>query len=227
MATSIFTLFADLSKEFPNDFALLWNLTKEQRNLLLKYLSEISKVEVSDKAEELMAKAVLEVGGNSPDVLRALKSLLFISNEWNPIKDKGEDFIKDFAALKLIPIEKEKEALEFLTILFDEIQRDNQRRLNKRYANSLIPSFTGITSLIDFRTVFEQPYQYGDDLDKYSPKCLGFIPVVLICLQRSGEENKLFEFQCEPEDLDLIISRLQAIAKDLHSARVSLSGGKK
>ena len=174
-----------------------------------------------------MAKAVSDIGGNPPDILRALKVLLFISSEWDPTRDTAEGFAKDLTDLGFIPAENVAEAQKFLVALFGEIQKDNLRRLQKTFANSLLPSFTGVSSLIDFRAVFDQPYRFGSELESYQPRCVGFVPVVLVRLRRDGSEFKTFEFQCEPRDLELLISHLQAALKELGSAKNSLPGGVK
>jgi hypothetical protein len=225
MRTSIFTSFTQLPKEFREDFNTLWNLPAAQRTALIPYVSEISKIELSKEREELMNKAVSEIGGDIPDLLRVLKLLHFISSEWNPFWDTPENFLKDIGELKLIPSEKAQESKSFLLEFLSEIKKDNLRRLRKIYANSLLPSLESIKTLIDFRAVFENPFHLGDKIKDYEPRCIGFVPVILVRISRDSGNPKNFEFQCEQNDLQLIISQLQATLKDLENGKMSIPGG--
>ena len=227
MRTSIFNSFADLPQEFKDNFITLWDLKEKQRSALIPFAAQLAKAETTSDTKRVTDKAITEIGGNAPDVLTALKLLYFISKQWNPINDTPENFIRDLSELSLIPTDRMDEAKRFLLDFFGELQKDNSRRLQKLYATRILPSFLGVETLIDFRAIIERPFGAGidDRVEDYEPRCVGFVPVVILALQCDSGDPSTFEFQCEPEDLRLIMNRLEASLKELESAKSSLPGG--
>jgi hypothetical protein len=221
MRTSIFNKFADLPKEFLEDFDILWKLPKEQRNSLIPNVSRIYKAETAGQTKLQRDKAVTEIGGDPTNLLKVLKLLNYIYREWNPIYDTPENFLKDLAELKLIPPDRAEDAKEFLLDFLSEIQRDNVRRLEKMYAISIIPVFEGVTAVVDFRAVVKQPFGTGleDKIEDYKPKCLSFVPVIIIKISRDSGLPQTFEFQCEEAGIEMLIEFLQAALKDLKAAK--------
>ena len=114
MRTRILKNFADLPKEFQEDFDSLWQLPEEQRFALIPRVFELSKAATSKESEELIGEIASEIGEDTPTLLRVVKLLNYISGLWNPLWDKPEAFLKDIAELKLIPPEKAEEAKKFL-----------------------------------------------------------------------------------------------------------------
>ena len=228
MRTNIFRSFTSLDKDFREYFDTLWQLSEEQRLALIPRFFAISKAETSVEIQELTEKAVSEIEGDIPKLLKALDALRYILRNWDPRFDTPENFFQDINELKLIPPDKAEEGKTFLLALLDGLQQDNIRRLNKMCANSLLPNIVSVVSVIDFRAVFDTVYYITKDtVENYNPKCVGFVPVVIIKFTRSESEPKTFEFQCEPNDLKLVISQLQAALKELENAQSSLPGGAK
>lgn len=227
MRTSIFNSFADLPQEFKGDLITLWELTEKQRSALIPFAAELAKAETTADTKKITDRAITDIGGNAPDVLRSLKLLHFISRQWNPVNDSPENFIRDLSELSLIPASRLDEAKRFLLDFLGELQKDNSRRLQKIYANSVLPSFIGLETLIDFRAIIEHPFGAGidDKLENYEPRCVGFVPVVIVALHCDSGDPSTIEFQCEPEDLRFMINRLQASLKEFESAKSSLPGG--
>ncbi len=227
MRTSIFNNFANMPKEFREDFQILWDLPSEKRNKLISKVVEIYKTDISGEHQELLEKAVFEIEGNAPNLLRALKLLLFIYSAWNPIKDEPAEFLKDLIELQLLPSSEIDEASDFLLDFFTEIQKDNDRRLRKIYAGSMLPNYIGITTTVDLRAVIKNPYgsdKPNEDIESYKPECIDFVPVVLVKLRRSSGDPREFKFQLECDDLQLLIKSLKASLKDLESAKDYWSG---
>jgi len=225
--TSIFNSFADLKKEFHEDFDVLWRLTPESRSFLLPAMSRLAKCRTTGDKKAQIDRVVSEAGGNAGEVLSAVKILRYIYQEWNPIRDTSESFALDLADLGLMPEEKNHEAREFLEKFLSWIQSENDSRIGKMFASSLLPSYIGCETLVDFRSVIRNPY--GSELDEtiedYSPTCIGFVPVVIVQMRRDAGDPEQFEFQCEEDALQRLVYSLQAALKDLKSARSSLPGG--
>ncbi len=216
--------YAGLPDRFKEDLQFLWEVPDHQRKAILPHIAEIYKAETSADREIVLDRVMKEVGGNVEDNLRIINLLLFIYSSWNPVQDTPSNFVKDLDDLHLLPVKERDEAMAFLLEFFSIIEADNTRRLKKMFAGSVLPSFIGVETSVDFRSVIKQPY--GSTLDKrienYNPECLDFIPIVLIQIERDTLSPKIFEFQCEEEDLDMLIMSLQATKKDLEASKKAL-----
>ena len=221
MRTRIFNSFADLPKEFIEDFNILWNLPENKRFSLIPHVINLRKTETTIDKKNLLDKIFTEIGENTPDILRVLKLLEFIYIQWDPTRDNPENFLRDINELELIPSNKADEGERFLLNFFNELKNDNKRRLQKIFSNSLLPSLESMITLIDFRAVIENPYRFGDKIEDFEPKCIDFVPVIIVRFQRDISEPTNFEFQCKPDDIRYIISHLQATLKELESGKKS------
>jgi hypothetical protein len=227
MRTNIFNKFAQLSKEFCEHIELLWELTSEQRKAIIPHVSLVYRTQTIGEKEAATEDAVKSIGGNAANILKLLTLLLYVYGEWNPIFDTPEDFVRDLRDLGLIPEDKAEAAGDFWIEFLSEVQSDNTRRLEKMYASSLLPSYKGCSTLVDFRAVIRNPYGSKPDekIDDYQPRCVSYVPIVLIQIFRDAGEPRKVEFQCEESDLQLLIRTLEASLKDLEAARFALPGG--
>lgn len=223
MRTSIFTGYASLPDRFKEDLMFLWDFPDYQRRAFLPYIADIYKTETPADRQIAVEKALKEIGGNAEENLKTINLLLYIYSSWNPIQDTPSNFVKDLEELHLLPDENRDETLAFLLEFFSIIEADNTRRLKKIFAGSVIPSFIGIETIVDFRSIIKQPYDsiIGRDIEDYNPECVDFIPVILIRIERDVSPKR-FEFQCEENELDTLIESLQAVKKDLEVSKNKL-----
>ncbi len=228
MRTAIFNQFADLPKEFRDDFPLLWEeVTEEQGTALLSDIPGIYKTQTTGeqkKATDEAVSRISELGGNAANILRVIKLLLFIYRQWNPVSDTASDFLKDLKELGLLP-EDEESASVFLTKFLEIVQQDNRRRLEKFHASRLLPSYTGCTTLVDLRAVIKRPFGAGlnDQIGDYKPECVSFVPVILVKVSRDSGHHESFDFQCEESQLRRMIDALEGALKDLEAAKAYVS----
>lgn len=229
MRTSIFNNFTDLERDFSEDFKLLWTISKEQRAALIPKSVLLFKARTTVDSKRIMDQAVSEIGGNTANVLKCLRLLRFIFRAWNPVSDTPENFIKDLNELDLLPEAEIEDAEEFLMDFFSHVQDDNDRRLQKLYANSILPSFKGFSTLVDFRAVISNPFasDLNDDYHSYEPRCIGFTPVIIAQIRTDSSQSPYINMQLEEEDIQYLIEALNATLKDLNSAKQSLPGGRK
>lgn len=227
MRTAIFNQFADLPKEFRDDFQLLWKeVTEEQRTALLSNISGIYKTQTAGEqkiATDEAVSRITELGGDAANILRVIKVLLFVYRQWNPACDTASDFLKDLKELGLLPKDEES-ASEFFAKFLEIVQQDNTRRLEKFHASSLLPSYTGCATLVDLRAVIKKPFGSGlnDQIEDYEPECLSFVPVILVKVRRDSGHPKSFDFQCEESELRIMIDTLEGALKDLEAAKATL-----
>ncbi len=221
MRSNIFNKYATLEKVFQEDLKKLWELPQNARNALIDHVANIYKAETETIEEARIEKAVYEIGGDSAKVLKVLSCLRFLYSEWNLFLDKPDDFLRDLGDLSLVPKEHAEEAKVFFLEFLKKVESDNPRRLEKYYANALLPSFTGINTKIDFRAMIREPYgiKYPYNISKYSPECSGLVPIIMIGIKRDSGVPMTFRFQCDETSLQLFIDTLLAAQKDLKAAK--------
>ena len=229
MRTSIFNNFADLPKEFREDVQRLWQMPKQVRLKLISHAANVAKARTSNDRKLATDEATQGTKQSPADLLKVLKLLLYVYEAWNPIRDSPESFQKDLADLGLIPVKKKAECKLFLDNFLAQVAKDNTYRLEKMFAVSLLPSYQSCATLVDMRTVIRNPFGAGlkDKLAEYEPQCVGFVPVVLVKINRDSGDPPSFSFQCEEDALERMIEILQATLKDLQAAKGSLQEGAK
>jgi len=223
MRTRVFRRYAEFSQDLMDDLAVLWKLPSPQKKALLPHLLKIVRTHTSHEADELRAKAVDAVGGHAADILRALKVLEFFYVEWDPTFDTADAFRRDIDELKLVP-EKDKDNRRFVIEYAREIEKENKRRIQRAAANRQLPSFKAVSATIDMRAVIDQPFKLGGDISEYMPTCGAVVPVVVISVLRDSGDPTDFIFQCEADNLRLLIDYLTSALADLDAAKRYVTG---
>jgi hypothetical protein len=223
MRTEIFNTFVNLSKETQEEFQILWKLSQDQRLALIPRVVEAYKAVTIGLQKEITEKAVTEIGGNTADLLRAMDTLLFIYQRWSPLLDERDPFLKDLSDLGLLPPDDLENATTFMIEFLKEVEKDNERRLKKIYAGSIIPTYTGCSTVVDYRVIVRNPYASrnpDEKIENYNPECIGFVPVVVIKIKRDSIDNTDFDFQAGEDELKILIDSLKAGLKELEAAKV-------
>lgn len=207
---------------------MLWQLQTEVRKGLIPHIQKVVKAQTVREREAATDAAVKELGANPVEVLRAIKLLRYIYSEWNPVHDTLQTFLTDLSELQFIPQEKAEEAKSFLLDFLSEVEKDNTYRLEKMFADALLPSFKKCSTVVDLRAVIRNPYGSAleNKIGDYEPTCIGFAPVIVVQLYRDICDPESFLFQCQENALQNLIDSLSAALKDLKAAKRSLPGGK-
>ena len=215
--------YGNLPEEFEKDLVFLWGFPDDIRRAFLPLIADIFKAETLADRQIVIDKALEEIGGNAEENLKIINLLLFIYQSWNPTQDTPSNFVKDIEDLHLLPVERRAETMAFLLEFFSILEEDNPRRLKKFFARAVLPSFTSIETIIDFRSIIKRPYVsiVGRNIKDYNPECMDFTPIILIKLERDSTPET-FEFQCEEKEVNILIETLQAAKKDLEVSKNTL-----
>ena len=221
MRSAIFKSFADLPKEFTDDLRMLWSLSQEQREGLIPAALELLRADTSHDHDTALEQSVANLGGEEAELLKALKAVFFICRNWVPFEDTPEAFIADLKSLRLLPEEGQAASVSFLLELLSALQEDNVRRMQKRYADATLPSYVGMSAVVDIRPVFAQPFgtRGHTKVEYYTPDFIGWVPVILVNMQRDTGLATSFEFQCDEDGARRMVGFLQAALKDLQAAK--------
>jgi len=222
--TSIFSDFVTYKPKFREDFEAFLDLAPEQKCALIPFVLELLAAETTDETEKIRARIPGEIEGTLTELLSALNVLHFMATEWNAIRDTPEAFLKDLESVDLLKDDRRDEGRAFFAEFLKHLADDRKRRLDKLFAHSLLPSYGGMTTLIDLRAVFDNPYGQTDleTVSAYSPRCTNWVPVVLVKILRDRGTPTTFEFQCEESQVRRMIDHLTAALKDLKAAESEL-----
>jgi hypothetical protein len=207
------------TKSFSDDLTVLAKLdiSDEILEILPKSISQYilaTDAKDEDKAlEELRAKwklplqklhAVLHAGG------------YFLRNM--DIEDSTDDILDDLKTLVVIESEKLPKLRPFIDALRNEFQKtfaDDILAFSSQRAG--VKNITGITYVADLRAVTPGPSDImAEDMDKYTPKMSCLVPVAILRLRLSDDEQVVF--QMNRKTLKVLQNALKSVEKELDQA---------
>jgi hypothetical protein len=219
--SQLFHSMAGLSKEFFEHLHILWGLPKNQSNVLIKNMPEIIRAKTERELRLARQKAIEEIGGSEDDILKVINVLHFIASNWDPIRDQPDSLVQDFDDLHLLPTDADvrENAVSFLHDYFKFLESDNARKLDLVHKNLLLPSLVRVDTVVDCRAIVESDFDWAyDDPKEYQPKINRTIPVAL--LKIALDQGDPVIFQCDKNDLDMIVRKLEALKKEIDAVRL-------
>jgi len=211
---------ASLSKDFHEHISFLWDLPRSKQAKLQKHLPKIVQASIEREFMILQQEAVNDIGGDATKVLKAISVLRFFASQWDPFRDSADEVFKDIERLDLLPEDSNKKeaAKNFLTKYLSFLEKDSKRRRKLSFAVRALPTLIGISAVIDYRVVVDSDFDWQKDSpDKYLPSCQTMVPVIIVRIKR--DEGDSLIFQCEPEDLEMLMRQFQATLKEYHKSK--------
>lgn len=211
---------AAVKKEFHEHLMIVWDLSPSIQGKLLRHLPGIVQARIERETAILQQAAVKSVGGDAEKVLKAISLMRFFAAQWDPFRDSAAEVLEDIKNLGLLPKDSKKKesANKFLQKYFAFLEEDAQRRRKKVFAGSTLPSLQGFDAVIDHRVVVESDFDWQkDDPAKYKPSCSTTVPVIIVRIKR--DEGDPLIFQCEPEDLEMLVRQFQATLKEYQKSK--------
>lgn len=205
-----------LSDKFDEHVVLVWNYTPSQRQVILNHMLKMLSAVTERDQMTARERYVKDIGGDPQTAIKAMQVLQTIAYMWNPGRDTVEGALEDIQVLNVLPekVAARKSALAFLRKFFSILEKDSARRLRVRAAGAILPTLRSATTAIDCRSVFGISFDWlSDDPKKYRPDFHGFKVVALIRIKL--DEGDPIVFQCDREDLEMLIRKFQATLKDI------------
>ncbi|MDP8205346.1 MAG: hypothetical protein P9L92_01680 [Candidatus Electryonea clarkiae] len=207
---------ATLDEKFKEHLDLVWTLGKKnQQNILSElpsYLLSITDSEEAEAREQIIAS----LDGDPQDVIKAFHVLEALAKLWNPRNDTVDATLEDIQILHVLPEDEQikNEAIAFLKEFYTILENDSDRRLRKSASAEILPYLVSCTTSIDFRLVLKDKFNWRtDSIEEYEPDIVGQIPIILVRIKLDEGEPKVF--QCEAEELAMLIRKFQATLKEL------------
>ena len=216
----LFREAATLKKEFFDHLSNVWNLPPPKYTILLQHLPRIIQAVTSQERQVQVQEAVEALDGDAQKAIQAINVLQYFAAQWNPFHDSVEGVLKDVHKLDLFPKElvKKKSAEDFFKKYFEFLEKDSARRRKLEFASRALPCLKAVSCVIDYRVVVESVFDWQKDNPvKYKPSCVATVPVFIVCIKR--DEGDPIIFQCEPEDMEMLIREFQATLKEYETSK--------
>ncbi len=220
LQSRLFRNAATLKEKFYEHLSVVWDLSPTKQTKLLKHLPKIVQSSTMQEREILEQDAVKAVGGDARKASQAINVLEYLAAQWNPFSDSVNDVLKDVQKLDLFPEDATKKdaAENFLRKYFKFLEEDSGRRKKQGFAGGTLPSLRGVDAIIDYRVVVDSDFDWQkDNPTKYQPSCSTTVPVIIVRITR--DEGDPLIFQCEPEELEMLVRQFQATLKEYQKSK--------
>ena len=217
------------SDAFVKDIGKLLGLSEEALKRLAPHAchamvapTEIEESKVRDQASE-------ELVVPRRDLDQAIDVSGFFLKQFMPSGDAETDapgdIVADMEQVFQAPPEKREVLIQYLAHLKDWSESRGHRLLERRRSTRVAAPFVrGISAGVDFRAVFDRHFHSGDDIDAYSPTCLGTVPLGLVEIRLTGgARDESVYFQVDKRSLRLLVEHLVALEKEMQVAEGSLN----
>lgn len=212
------------SDTFSKDMHVLVEIDPEILTKLPKYAYDSMAAPTTQETDLVHEKASKDLGVPVSKLKHAIVlSEYFMrtfTSDGEAEKDTCEDIVSDIQTL----IEFDESRKEKLVEYFENTKKLGKEKADylvrrRLHAQSSLPNLKSISSVVDYRIVFDKDIKVGQNIDDYNPKCLGAIPVCIIEVGLSGGDIKEISFQIDEKAIRLIIDELLALEKQINIAQ--------
>lgn len=215
MKSKLFRNYGPPSKKFSEAMDVVSNLdiTKEALEVLPKTISQYLLASDS-KSESESLESLRKIWTLTPKQMEAVLGIGGYLLQRMEIEDSIDDIMADFDTLAIVGSEKLPKIRTFMELLIGEHKRTfNAKSLAISTQSSALKIIKGITHLIDLRPVVENRIETGEDVSKYKPSISTMVPVAILKLRLSGDDE--FVFQMNLKTLRMLQNELKAIDNEL------------
>lgn len=215
MRSKLFTNNPVVSKEFSEDLGIVADttITDEMLDILPSSISEY--ILARDSKSESKALEVLHTKFSlSPKLMGAILHIGSFFLQKMEIEDSIEDIMADLSTKAVVDAKKLPQIRTFVKALLDEYKNKfNAKKLAISTQSSGLKVIKGITHIVDLRPVVSNRLELGEDVTKYKPIVHSLVPVAILTLRLSGDDE--FVFQMDRHTFKILQDTLQAIEKEL------------
>ena len=218
MRSKLFTNSPVVSKDFSEDLGIVagLDLEKEILDFFPRSISEYI-LATTAKAESEALGALREKWPLPPKEMEAILRVSQFFLRKMEVEDSLDDIMADIAILTLV----DREELPRIKLLVEALLTEFKKtfaaeKLAVSTRNSGLKLIEGITHLVDLRPIVSNRIDLGDDADAYEPIVTALVPVAILRLRLTGDEDVVF--QLSRRMLGILQNELKAIEKELHKS---------
>jgi len=224
MKSNLFSSFDPKAKsndKFIGDMKRLMETNETQRNLILQAFPELYREESVSKREPLINDLVQKTGLNRLDIGSAHAIIEFmvkqLDNETvNVAADSPESWVEDLLSLGILEPDLAPAFTDFMRSIKQRAEKDLLSiRKERVYGAGILPSLTGVGTTVELRGIFDKEYHLGTPITEYTPQMRSVVPVISISISVNRGHPTDFMFQATQNDVDALISALEAAKKEV------------
>lgn len=218
MKSKLFTNNPTVSKEFADDLEIVadMEISDEILNILPRSLWQYL-IAMDSKSESKALEMLRTQFPLSPKKMGAVLAIGMFLLKKMKIEDSIDDIMADLGTLEVIDKKKLPHIQLFVKALLEEYKNTfNAESLAVRTQLSGLKTVKGISHIVDFRSVVSNRIELGEDITKYKPTISTLVPVAILRLTLSGDDD--FVFQMNRKTLMILQNELKAIDKELEEA---------
>lgn len=210
--------------EFVNDFKKLLIFEKNVIDELPYFANRAFCSTVIPETEKIYEEASNRLGVPQSNLDQALNLSQFFLKEFTSMgdanSDSPEDIVYDLCEIYDEAKEKKDDLLNFLIKLKDLAINEVDIVLKRqKHAKAVLPNLVSISTVVDLRVVFNKNIKIDEEPVSYSPECLGSIPMGIIQIELSGEDNTDLVFQTDNRGIRILIDKLQGLEKQIECSK--------
>ena len=141
------------------------------------------------------------------------------ASDGDAFSDEPDDIASDFKEVFEVPSDKQQVLPEFFRRIKEIAKKGELGLRREQYAEMCLPNISGISTAVDYRVVFDKNYGADDDINTFSPNCLGTIPLAIIRFRLDNSETRQVAFQADMNTIRLLINALIALEKQVKIAQ--------
>jgi len=138
--------------------------------------------------------------------------------EGNAFSDEPVSLAEDAREVCNLPAEKTTLLIGLMSqlkgVATEEVRLASLRRSQ---LSDFLPTLQAVGTTVDFRAVFARQYEYENDVASYVPQCVDMMPVGILTLSFTGDQDDVF-FQVNKRSLQILLDNLVALKKKIETA---------
>lgn len=216
------------NERFIKDLAVLFALDESTLNGLPLYALKSLETYTQIEQGSLVERASKELKAPPAQLNHALDVMQFFLREFAPNGDAESDepevLVSDMEELIDLPT-KQRSAIISLLSSLRELSADKAQTiiLERGHSNLTLPRIKTIAASVDFRAVFDSFYTSKQDAATYSPQLKTFVPLGILDLEFTNGSINIISMQLNRETLQLLISHLLILQKEIAIAEKGIS----
>lgn len=216
------------SEKFKKDIGNLCELTSDIIGQLPILALQVFEVPTQKEVVKIHEASAERLGIPLSRLIHALSVTSFFmrafAHKGDAAMDEVSDIFDDLTGLFSIPENKYKGILLFLK----ETKRLAREKiypilLRQTLTQSTVPILSSVSTVTDFRAIFDELYEYDMEIEEYKPKFMGTLPIGIVKLKLDGTHANEVFFQVSKRSLQILIDSLLALQKNIVSAEKEIN----
>lgn len=215
MRSKLFTNNPVIPKELSEDLGIVADapITAEMLNILPRSTSEYI-LAIDSKSESKALDALRTKFTLPPKQMEAILRVGVYFLGKMEVEDSIDDIMADLSTLAVIDAKKLPQIRPVVKALLDECKNKfDAEKLAASTQSAGLKVIKGITYIVDLRPLVSNRLELGEDIAGYKPIVRKLVPVAILGLRLSGDDEFVFQMNCRT--LKILQDALQAIEKEL------------